>query len=94
MLSMINILNNYKNNKKRYLYSLRELNKKDLQKLYRQVWEYEQAILYKHTHKETLITMIDLSLNRLIFNECVVNVAPELKYKGKYPEKYKKIYQK
>lgn len=90
MSSMINILNDYKNNKKKYLYSLRKLDKKDLQKLYRQIWEYEQVILAKHTHKETLITMIDLSLNRLIFNECVLNVAPELKYKGKYPERYKK----
>lgn len=90
MLSMINILKDYKDNKKRYLNTLRELDKKDLQKLYKEVWQYEQTILSKYTHKETLITMIDLSLNRLIFNEHVLNVAPELKYKGKYPEKYKK----
>lgn len=90
MLSMINILKNYNNNKKKYLSSLRNLDKKDLKKLYKEIWEYEQEILFKDIHRETLITLIDLVLNRLTFNKNVLNVAPEFKYKGKYPEKHRK----
>ena len=90
MLSMINILKDYQENKKRYLYNLKQLEQKELYKIYKNIDEYEKEILYKHLTKETLITVIDLALHRLTFNKNVLNVAPELKYKGKYPEKYKK----
>lgn len=90
MLSMINILKDYQENKKRHLYNLRQLEQKELYKIYRNIDEYEKEMLYKNLSKETLLTVIDLALHRLTFNQNVLNVAPELKYKGKYPEKYKK----
>lgn len=90
MLSMINILNDYKNNKKRYLNTLREAERKEVYKIYKKVHDYEYLLLEKHLSKETFITLIDMTLHRLLFNKDVLNVAPELKYKGKYPEKYKK----
>lgn len=90
MLSMINILKDYKKNKKEYLYNLRQLEQKELYNIYKNIDEYEKEILYKSLSKETLLIVIDLALHRLTFNQNVLNVAPELKYKGKYPERYKK----
>ncbi len=90
MLSMINVLKDYKNNKKKYLYLLRQLEKEELYKMYKQIDEYEKEMLYKHLSKETLITIIDLTLHRLTFNENVLDVAPQLRYEGKNPERYKK----
>lgn len=90
MLSMTNILKDYKENKKRYLYLLRQLDQKELYEMYKKIDEYEKEMLYKNLSKETLITVIDLALHRLTFNQNVLNVVPELKYKGKYPERYKK----
>lgn len=90
MLSMINILKDYKKNKKEYLYNLRQLEQKELYNMYKNIDEYEKEILYKSLSKETLLIVIDLALHRLTFNQNVLNVAPELKYKGKYPERYKK----
>lgn len=90
MLSMINILKDYQENKKRYLYNLRQLDKEELYKMYRNIDEYEKEMLYKNLSKETLLTVIDLALYRLTFNKNVLNVAPELKYKGKYPERQEK----
>ena len=90
MLSMINILKDYKKNKKQYLYNLRQLEQKELYNMYKNIDEYEKEILYKSLSKETLLIVIDLALHRLTFNQNVLNVAPELKYKGKYPERYKK----
>ena len=90
MLSMINLLKDYKDDKKKLLFLLRQLEKEDLYDMYKKIDEYEKEMLYKHLSKETLITVIDLTLHRLTFNKNVLDVAPELKYKGKYPEKYKK----
>lgn len=90
MLLMINILRDYKENKKRYLYSLRKLEQKELYKMYKEIDEYEKEMLYRNLSKETLLTVIDLALHRLTFNKNVLNVAPDLKYKGKYPERYQK----
>lgn len=90
MLSMANILKDYKENKKRYLQYLRQLEQKELYEMYKNIDEYEKEMLYKHLSKETLLTVIDLTLHRLTFNQNVLNVVPELKYKGKYPERYKK----
>ena len=90
MLSMINILKDYKKNKKQYLYNLRKLEQKELYNMYKNIDEYEKEMLYKSLSKETLLIVIDLALHRLTFNQNVLNVAPELKYKGKYPERYKK----
>lgn len=90
MLSMINLIKVYKDDKKKLLYTLRKLDKKELYNLYEQLDKYEKEMLYKNLSKETLTTVIDLVLHRLTFNKNVLNVAPELKYKGKYPEKYKK----
>lgn len=90
MLSMINLLKDYKDDKKKLLYLLRQLEREELYNMYKEVDKYEKEMLYKHLSKETLITVIDLALHRLTFNNNVLNVVPELKYKGKYPEKYKK----
>nr|DAJ65708.1 MAG TPA: hypothetical protein [Microviridae sp.] len=90
MLSMINLLKDYTNDKKKLLFLLRQLKKEDLYDMYKKIDKYEKEMLYKHLSKETLITVIDLALHRLTFNKNVLDVAPELKYKGKYPEKYKK----
>ena len=90
MLSMINLLKDYKDDKKKLLFILRQLKKEDLYDIYKKIDEYEKEMLYKHLSKETLITVIDLALHRLTFNKNVLDVAPELKYKGKNPEKYKK----
>lgn len=90
MLSMINLLKDYKDNKKRFLYLLKQLEKEELYDMYKRIDEYEKEMLYKQLSKETLITIIDLALHRLTFNQNVLNVAPELKYKGKYPERQEK----
>lgn len=90
MLSMINLLKDYENDKKRFLYLIKQLEHKELYEMYKKIDEYEKEMLYKHLSKETLITVIDLALHRLTFNKNVLNVAPELKYKGKHPERYKK----
>lgn len=90
MLSMINIIKDYQENKKRFLYLLRKLDQKELYHIYKGLDEYEKEMLYKELKKETLLSVIDLMLHRLTFNQNVLNVAPELKYKGKYPEKFKK----
>ena len=90
MLSTVNLLKDYKENKGKIFAYLKKLEKKDIYKLYKQIKEYEDDMLYKNLHEETLISMIDLALHRLVFNENVSNVIPELKYKGKYPEKYQK----
>ena len=90
MLSMINLLKVYKDDKKKLLSVLKNLDKKELYKMYIELDKYEKEMTYKHLSKETLIFVMDLIINRLVFNQNVLNVAPELKYKGKYPEKYKK----
>lgn len=90
MLSMINLLKVYKDDKKKLLSILKKLDKKELYKMYIELDKYEKEMTYKHLSKETLIFVMDLAINRLVFNQNVLNVAPELKYKGKYPEKLKK----
>ena len=90
MLSMINLLKDYKDDKERFLYLIKQLEHKELYEMYKRIDEYEKDMLYKYLSKETLITVIDLVLHRLTFNKNVLDVAPELKYKGKYPEKHKK----
>ena len=86
MLSMINLIKDYKENKRKVYSYLRQLNREELYKLYIEVNNYEQNMLYKNLSNETIMTMITIILNRLIFNENVLNVAPELKYKGKIPK--------
>lgn len=90
MLSMINILRDYKDNKKLLLHNLRDLEQKELYNIYKNIDEYEKEMLYKDLSRETLISVIDIILHRLTFNQNVLNVAPELKYKGKYPERHQK----
>lgn len=90
MLSTTNMIKDYKDNKKRFLFYLRKLEQKELYYIYKGLDEYEKEMLYKELKKETLLSLIDIMLHRLTFNQNVLNVAPELKYKGKYPEKHKK----
>lgn len=94
MLSIINLLRDYKENKSKIFSYLRKLEKKEIYEIYKRVKEYESDMLYKNLHEETLISMIESVLHRLMFNEKVLDVAPELKYKGKYPEKHKKMLSK
>lgn len=90
MLSMINLLKDYNNNRSMFLRNLRNLKKEDLYEIYKNADTYEKEILYKNLKEETLITLIDLILHRLNYNKNVSNVVPELKYKGKMPEYNKK----
>lgn len=90
MLSMINLLKDFNENKKKIYAYLRKLDKKNLYKIYINADQYEKDILYKNLSEETLISMITIILHRLTCNKDVLNVAPELKYKGKYPERHEK----
>ena len=88
MLSMINILKEYKDNKKKFLSYLSNLDKKEILNLYIEIRKYKETYLFKEITKETLKTLIDIELIQILKH--VENVLPIIEYKGKKPKNDKK----
>ena len=86
MLSMINILRQYKDNKKGFFKWLRTLDKKDLVKLHEEVRSYKDSYLYEKISNETIITLIEINLTHIMNYKNVSNVVKEFTYKGKMPK--------
>ncbi len=55
MLSMINIIKDYQENKKEFLFLLRKLEQEELYQIYKGLDEYEKEMLYKELKKENII---------------------------------------
>ena len=90
MLSIINLVRDYNENKRKIYAYFRGLDKKDIYKIYKNLDQYEKDVLYKNLSKETLISMITIILHRLKYDENMLIPPEEFEYKGKCPEKHKK----
>lgn len=86
MLSMINIIQQYKDNKKGFLEYLRKLKKEELIKLHEEIRSYKDSYTYEKIANETIITLIDINLTYIINQKNVSNVVKEFTYKGKMPK--------